>query len=109
MTLHPILVWLAYLPNKLSEKWPRFGDFNEVPEQTDLCTVFWRTLLVPPFFIVGMLLVVILGTLLSPFILIVWCIIKLCEKGEDSVRVAAAVMVVKSWKRKFCPLIQIKK
>lgn len=105
MKIKKTSLWIrwAYLPELLV----RYAE--DLPDRTDLCSIFWRSVLLTP-------MVVVVLVILSPLILLVlgncWCMVKiegtkldkfLTKKRDGGVMVA----ILKDIKHKTCTMVEI--
>lgn len=87
-----------------------------IPVKTNLCSMFWRTVLVTPIFVLGL---IVLGPPILLIAGVIWCIYRffkwsvsflprnmgVVDKVEDGCDVVVEFFVAR--KKKYCPLIEI--
>lgn len=96
--------------------WVDWDDY--IPDQTSICPLFWRTVLLTPFMCVGFLGLSIFAVLylsvVMPFILafegIKWCWSKVNRREstiDEPSKINLITEYIKAKKSKVCPMVEI--
>ncbi len=91
---------------------------GEIPARTNLCVMFWKTVLITPLLVIA---VISIGPAIALLVGIGWCVYRFykwlnsrgmhvpdvgfCDKVEDGCDVIAEFFIAR--KKKYCPIIEI--
>jgi hypothetical protein len=108
------VIWLAYLPQKLEDKFNWDFNVRNIPERISLCKIFWRSLFIPPIFLIVILLGLAFTIVFSPVWILCWLFTETeigykVENAFARIKTSGLVEVFRSFKNRVCPIVEIKK